>query len=218
MCHDHLRMKFLNDIIKLYVERKEFFLELFIQHVEITIISISIITLLGLAIGVLISKSELLAKPILALSGFLYTIPSIAMFGILVTRTGIGKTSAIIAIVIYGLLPIIRNTYAGISEIDPETKEVAIGMGATPMQLLLRVELPLALPIIFAGFRTMVVMTIAMTGIAAFIGAGGLGVAIWRGITTNHNEMTIAGSLLVAIFAVLIDFILGKFGTLIKKR
>jgi osmoprotectant transport system permease protein len=129
--------------------------------------------------------------------------------GFLVGITGIGNTSAIIALVIYGLLPIIRNTYVGIIEVDPMINEAATGMGATDMQLLLKVQLPLALPVIIAGFRTMVVMTIALGGIASFIGAGGLGVAIWRGITTNFKEMTVAGSILVALLALISDLFFG---------
>ena len=158
------------------------------------------------------------AKIILSVTNFLYTIPSIALFGFLVIITGIGDKSAIIALVIYGLLPIIRNTYVGINEVDAQIIESAIGMGSTKKQLLLKVQLPLAFPIILAGFRTMVVMTIALCGIASFIGAGGLGVAIWRGITTNFPEMTIAGSLLVAVLAIITDSVLEMVEKRMRKR
>lgn len=139
---------------------------------------------------------------------FLYTIPSIALFGILVTITGIGNKSAITALIVYGLLPIIRNTYVGIRDVDPQIIESAVGMGTTEWQLLFRIKLPLALPVIISGFRTMVIMTIALGGIASFIGAGGLGVAIYRGISTYFPEMIIAGSLLVATLAIFTDWLL----------
>jgi osmoprotectant transport system permease protein len=140
------------------------------------------------------------------------------LFGILVTITGIGNKSAIVALVVYGLLPIIRNTYVGIKEVNPQIIESAIGMGSTDMQLLVRIQLPQALPVIMSGFRTMVVMTIALGGIASFIGAGGLGVAIYRGISTYHPEMIIAGSLLTALLAVTVDALLHKLELYLTKK
>jgi len=131
---------------------------------------------------------------------------------------GIGEKAALPALITYGLLPVIRNTYVGIREVDPLIVESAIAMGVTDRQLLVKVQLPIALPVIFAGFRTMVVMTIALTGIASFIGAGGLGVAIWRGITTYFQEMTVAGSLLVAILAIVTDLLLGWIEKTIRRR
>ena len=211
-------MKIITGIFDLYIERWEFFYDLLVQHIVLTLIAVGIITGLGLVLGVVMTRSKVLAKILLAITNFLYTIPSIALFGFLVIITGIGNKSAIVALVIYGLLPVIRNTYVGISEVDNEIIESAVGVGSTDIQLLFKVQLPLALPVIFAGLRTMVVMTIALCGIASFVGAGGLGVAIWRGITTNFPEMTIAGSLLVALLAVVADFIFGKIENIMKKR
>jgi len=205
-------------IYNLYIDRWEFFSELLVQHITLTAIAVLIITGLGLVLGIMMTRSRLLAKFLLAITNFLYTIPSIALFGFLVIFTGIGDKSAILALVIYGLLPVIRNTFVGINEVDPQVIESAVGMGSTDIQLLFKVQLPLALPVIFAGLRTMVVMTIALCGIASFIGAGGLGVAIWRGITTNFPEMTIAGSLLVALLAVIADFIFERIEIATKKR
>ncbi len=207
-------MAILKEILLLFMERTQFFLDLLIQHIVLSAISIAIITVIGISLGVLMSGNKALANIILAVTNFFYTIPSIALFGFLVAITGIGAKSAIIALVIYGLLPIIRNTYVGLIEIDPQIIDAAVGMGSTDLQLMRRVRFPLALPVIFAGFRNMVVMTIALAGIASFIGAGGLGVAIWRGITTNYPAMTVAGSLLVALLAIAADFILG----LLEKR
>ncbi len=198
----------IKNIFALYLERWDFFLELLLQHILITFVAVIVITILGLLLGVLMTRNQALAKTILALTNFIYTIPAIALFGILVTITGIGNTSAILALILYGILPIIRNTYTGINEVDSRIIEAAVGMGVTQKQLLLRIQLPLAMPMIIAGFRTMVIMTIALGGIASFIGAGGLGKAIYRGITTYNQEMIVAGSLLVAGLAVVTDFFL----------
>lgn len=205
-------------IISLYIDRWDFFSNLIIQHIALTSISILIITVIGLILGVAMTRNKNFADITLIITNFLYTIPSIALFGILVAISGIGNKSAIIALTIYGILPVIRNTYVGIKEVDPQIIESAVGMGTTTKQLLYKIELPLALPVIFAGFRTMVIMTIALGGIASFIGAGGLGVAIWRGITTNFPEMTIAGSLLVATLAIVTDLILEKIEIKIKLK
>lgn len=208
----------LMDVMTMYVERWDFFLTLLLQHIGITLISVLIISVVGLTTGVLMTKNERVAGLILTLTNFLYTIPSIALFGILVTITGIGNKSAITALVIYGLLPIIRNTYVGIKEVDPQIIESAVGMGTTSKQLLFRIQLPLALPVIMSGFRTMVVMTIALGAIASFIGAGGLGVAIYRGISSYNQVMIIAGSLLVALFAITMDGILQIVEKALTKR
>ncbi len=205
---------FVNDSLKLLVDRKEFFINLITEHMVLSGIPIVIITIIGIPVGIYMTRNRKFEKIILSLINFIYTIPSIAMFGILIPILGIGKKNAILALTIYGLLPVIRNTFVGINEVDKEIKDAAIAMGSTDRQLLVNIEFPLALPVIVAGFRTMVVMTIALAGIASFIGAGGLGVAIWRGITTYFMEMTFVGSILVASIAVIADYLIG----LIEKR
>ncbi len=205
-------------IFDLYIERAPFFWELFVQHIILTLISVLIITVIGITTGILMTKNKFFAEIILRLTSFLYTIPSIALFGFLVSITGIGIKSAVIALVLYGLLPVVRNTYTGLSEVDQEIIESAEGMGSTQLQLLFKIRLPLALPIVFSGFRTMVVMVIALGGIASFIGAGGLGTAIWRGISTHFPEMTIAGSLLVALLAIVSDIILEIIEKKLRRR
>ena len=207
-------MEFFISLGNLLLTRSDFFIELVVQHLLLSFTAIIIITVVGITTGILIAKSPKAASIVIGLTNVLYTIPSIAMFGFFVSITGIGNTTAIIALVIYGLLPVIRNTYVGLTEVDSQILEAAVGMGSTPWQLLSKIQFPLALPVIIAGIRNMMVMTIALAGIASFIGAGGLGVAIWRGITTNFDEMTVAGSLLVALLAFIADGILG----LIEKR
>ncbi len=203
-------MNFLIDSFELFFDRFDFFLELILEHIYLTLIAVAIAGLLGVVLGILMSQNKKFASLFLTLTSILYTIPSIAMFGLLVTITGIGDKSAIIALVLYGLLPVIRNTYVGLNEVDKDIIEAAKGMGTTNFQMLYKIQFPLALPIIFSGFRTMVIMTIALGGIASFIGAGGLGVAIYRGITTYFQEMIFVGSILVALLAFITDFILGK--------
>lgn len=202
-------MNYIRELIDLYVERRDFFTPLFFEHLKISFMALAIVTVLGVFIGIMMSRSEMFAKITLGIVSFMYTIPSIALFGVFVGITGIGLKSALLAIVIYGLLPIVRSTYTGIVEVDNNVKDVAVGMGTTNLQMLYKIELPLALPVIFSGIRTVAVMCIALTGIASFIGAGGMGVAIWRGITTNNSQMTILGSLFVALLAAATDWILG---------
>ena len=205
-------------IFKVFIARKEFFLKLLIEHIQISIISISLALVIGLVIGFFISEFKKSTKLVIGIVNFVYTIPSISLLGFLIPITSIGNKTAIIALTIYALLPMVRNTHAGLTNINPLLVEAAIGMGSTKIQVLLKIKLPLAMPIIIAGVRNMAVMTIALAGIASFIGAGGLGVAIYRGITTNNKAMTIIGSLLIATLAIIIDLLIGLFENKIKKH
>lgn len=211
-------MKNISELIKLYIERYDFFLKLTLEHLKISGISILIATLIGGVLGILISEYKKTSPLVLSITNFLYTIPSISLLGFLIPFSGIGNTTAIIALSIYALLPMIRNTYAGIDNIDKSIIESARGMGSTEFQILYKIKIPLATTVILAGFKNMVVMTIALAGIASFIGAGGLGVAVYRGITTNNQTMTIAGSLLIALLALLFDLIIGGIEKIIKRK
>lgn len=203
----------LTDVFNLIYSQGNFFLNLTIEHLQISIISIIIAMVIGLGLGIIVAEFKK-NKWILVIVNLIYTIPSIALFGFLIPFTGIGDFTAIIALTIYALLPMVRNTYAGINNIDNQIIEAAEGMGSTKFQILYKIKLPIAVPYIMSAIRNMTIMTVALTGIAAFIGAGGLGVAIYRGITTNNMAMTVAGSLLIAVLALLLDFILGQ----IEKR
>jgi len=204
----------INQLIKLLTEDFKFFLNLTIEHILISLLAISIASVLGIILGIIISEYRKFSGLILGTVNILYTIPSIALLGFFITITGVGNTTALIALIIYALLPIIRSTYTGIITINPLIIEASEGMGSTKLQQLFKVKIPLALPVLMSGIRNMVTMTIALAGIASFVGAGGLGVAIYRGITTNNSAMTFLGSLLIAILALIFDFILG----LIEKR
>ncbi|MBQ2035082.1 MAG: ABC transporter permease [Peptococcaceae bacterium] len=203
---------------KLYLSRQEYFHNLLIEHLQLSAISIVLALVIGLALGILIAQQDRFSLPVLGTINFIYTIPSIALFGILLPLTGLGNNTAIIALTVYALLPIVRNTYAGLKNIDPTIIEAGIGMGSTEWQLLWKIKLPLALPVIMAGVRNMVVMVIATCGIASFIGAGGLGVAIFRGITTYQLSMTYLGSLMIAAVALCCDILLGKLEKQITLR
>ena len=204
----------INQLMKLLTEDFKFFTNLTIEHILISLLAISIASVLGIILGIIISEYRRFSGLILGTVNILYTIPSIALLGFFITITGVGNTTALIALIIYALLPIIRSTYTGIITINPLIIEASEGMGSTKLQQLFKVKLPLALPVLMSGIRNMVTMTIALAGIASFVGAGGLGVAIYRGITTNNSAMTFLGSLLIAILALVFDFILG----LIEKR
>lgn len=204
----------LQEMWSIFIEKQDFFLNLLWEHLKISLLAIIIAILIGGLVGVLISEFKKSAKPTLGIINFLYTIPSISMLGFLIPFSGVGNATAVIALTIYALLPMVRNTHTGITNVDVVILEAAKGMGSTPLQILLKIKLPLAMPIILSGIRNMVTMTIALAGIASFIGAGGLGVAIYRGITTNNTAMTMVGSLLIALLALIMDFLL----SIIEKR
>lgn len=172
----------MHEVISLLINRYDFFLQLLWEHIEISVLASVIATIIGGLLGVFIYEYKRLAVPVMVVVNFLYTIPSISMLGLLLYVSGVGNTTAIIALVIYALLPMVRNTFTGLNQIDRAMCEAGIALGLTRIQRLWNIEIPLAMPTIMAGIRTMLVMTIALTGIASFIGAGGLGVAIYRGL------------------------------------
>ena len=201
-------MELLKEILQIYMERREWFLELFGQHLKIAGIAIVLAGIMGLLLGIFIAEKEFMAPVILTLANIFYTIPSISLLGILIP----------FALTLYGLMPMIRNTYTGICGVSQEIIQAARGMGSTDIQILWRIKLPLALGVILAGVRNMVVMTLSVTAIAAFIGAGGLGVAIYRGITIYNPALTFAGSVLIALLALIADLLLGILENYVKKR
>ncbi len=211
-------MEFIRSIFTLYIERSEWFVELLLQHMVLALTAILISGTIGLLLGICISEYQKFATTIMGISNMLYTIPAISLLGILIPLSGVGNTTAIIALSIYGVMPMIRNTYIGLTTLDEDILEAAKGMGSTKVQILFRIKIPLAAGVIIAGLRSMVVMTISVAGIASFIGAGGLGVAIYRGITVYNPAMTAAGSILIALLAILCDVLLGKLEKYYKRK
>ena len=193
------------------IERKAYFLKLLSEHILISVGALAITALAGIAIGIWVFYSSKSRAFVLPTINFLYTIPSIAMFGLLIPLVGIGLKNAIIVLVLYGLLPMVRNTFSGLNEVRPDMVEAAEGMGATPYQIFRDVYFPLALPSILAGLRITTVMLVALTGLAALIGAGGLGQAIFRGLNTMNTPMIVTGSLLISVFAIVGDRFVGVF-------
>jgi osmoprotectant transport system permease protein len=182
------------------------------QHLFLVLISIAVAIVIAVPLGILISRRERLRSPILAFANVMQTIPSLALFGFLIPVPligGIGKRTAIVALILYALLPILRNTLVGIQSIDPAVRESAVAMGMTPRQLLWQVELPLASRTLIAGIRVATVTTIGTATIAAAIGGGGLGVFIFRGIASVDSTEILAGAIPAACMALLADGGLG---------
>ena len=194
-------MELLREIFTLYWERADWFGELLLAHMGLALAAIAMSGTIGLLAGIWIAQHPRFAPPVMGVCNVLYTIPAISLLGILIPFTGIGNRTAVIALTLYGIMPMVRNTYVGLTSLDPDILEAAEGMGSTRMQALFRVKLPMAAGVILAGVRNMVVMTISVVGIASFVGAGGLGVAIYRGITIYNPAMTAAGSILIALLA-----------------
>ncbi len=211
-------MQLITSIFDLYRQRSDWFIQLLLDHLALAFSSILISAVIGLLLGVWISECLSMAPWIMGACNVLYTIPAISLLGILIPFTGIGNKTAIFALVIYGVMPMVRNTYVGLTTLDPDILEAARGMGSTPGQTLIRIKLPIAAGVILAGLRNMVVMTISVAGIASFVGAGGLGVAIYRGITIYNPVMTAAGSILIALIALICDLLLGILEQYFKKR
>lgn len=182
------------------------------EHLLLVAISIGIATLIGIPLGILITRQKNLRQPVLLVANILQTIPSLALFGLLIPVPligGIGANPAIFALILYSLLPIIRNTYTGITGVDPAIREAGRGMGMTDRELLLQVEIPLAMGVILAGVRVATVIGIGIATIAAAIGAGGLGELIFRGISAVNNQLILAGAIPAAVIALIADWGIG---------
>jgi osmoprotectant transport system permease protein len=183
------------------------------EHLLLVAIAMLIASAIGIPLGVFITRQPKLAPLILAVANALQTIPSLAIFGFLISVPffgGIGKNPAIVALTLYALLPLIRNTYIGISNVDPAVREAGKGMGMTDWQLLTQVEIPLAAGVILAGIRVSTVISVGLATIAAAIGGGGLGVFIFRGLATVNNQLILAGAIPAAVIALAADFGLGR--------
>lgn len=183
------------------------------EHVFLVFVSTAFAVLIGVPLGVWLTRVKALQMPVLGVASVLQTIPSLALFGLLIPIPfigGIGSTTAIIALFLYALLPVIRNTVTGISGVDSRVREAAVAMGMTSGQILRQVELPLAAPVILTGIRVAVVISVGVATIAAAVGAGGLGTYIFRGLRQNDNNLLLAGAISSAILALIADFALGN--------
>ncbi len=202
------------DLIKFLQQNWPELLVLTREHIILVAVSTGMAVAIGIPLGIMLTRIRSLRAPVLGFANVMQTVPSLALFGLLIPVPfigGIGARTAIIALAFYALLPVIRNTVTGIMGIDPRVTEAADAMGMTPWQRLRIVELPLAMPVILTGVRVAVVISVGVATVAAAVGAGGLGTYIFRGLRQNDNSLLLAGAIASAILALLCDFALGQF-------
>ena len=207
----------MSGLLQFFWERRGEILALTGEHLLLVVAATALAVAIGVPLGVALTRRPGLARPVLGFANAVQAIPSLALFGFLIPVPfigGIGARTAIVAIVVYSLLPILRNTHAGILGVDPAVTEAATGLGMTPGERLRLVELPLAFPVVLAGIRIAVVVGVGLATIAAAIGAGGLGVLIYRGVATVDHRLILAGAVPAAALALFFDFGLGA----IEKR
>ncbi|WP_414049356.1 ABC transporter permease/substrate-binding protein [Macrococcus animalis] len=204
--------------IDTFNERKWELAHTLFEHIQISFIALLIATLIAIPIGIWLTRHTKIAEPIINIAAIMQTIPSLALLGLMIPFFGIGRVPAIIALVIYAILPILRNTYTGIKEVDPSLKEAAQGIGMNTYRQLKNVEIPIAMPVIMAGIRTAMVLIIGTATLAAFIGAGGLGDLILLGIDRNNMNILLLGAIPAAILALIFDFILKRMEKLSYRK
>src|SRR5690348_11508416 len=195
-----------------FVEHRAEIFDATVDHLALVVIAMLIAIVIAVPLGMFIVQRPALRAISIGMANIFQTIPSLALFGLLIPIPflgGIGRRTAIVALVLYALLPILRNTYVGLSGIDPAVLEAAEAMGMTRAQILFRVRFPLALAVILAGIRTATIITIGVATIAAAIGAGGLGTFIFRGVALVSDSLILAGAIPAALLALLADFLLG---------
>lgn len=193
-------------------------LDQLLQHIGLTFISLLFAVIIGVPLGIFISRKRKFSAPVLGFTNILQTIPSIALLGFMIPLLGIGPVPAIVALFLYALLPIVRNTFTGITEVDKTVVESAKGMGMTSNQILRKVELPLSIPVILAGIRTATVINVGVATLASYIGAGGLGEFIFGGIALNNTNMILAGAIPAALLAIFFDFVLSRIQKINLKK
>lgn len=200
------------NLFQFFAQNSRQVVQLTLEHLWLVGISTLLAALIGIPLGILIAHRPILNRPVLVGANIIQTIPSLALFGFLLPVPWLGDRAerlAILALTLYALLPVIRNTYTGIRGVDPAVVEAARGMGMTDSQVLWQVELPLATSVILSGVRVAVVISVGLATIAAAIGAGGLGELIFRGLAMVNNQLILAGAIPAALLALLADFSLG---------
>lgn len=200
------------NLIHFFIRNRIEVTELTLEHLWMVAVAMALAMLVGIPTGILLARRPRLEKPVLAGANVIETIPSLALFGLLLPVPWLGARAdrlAILALALYALLPIIRNTYAGIVSVDHAVVEAGRGMGLTERQLLFQVQLPLALSVILAGVRVATVVSVGVATIAAAIGAGGLGEYIFRGLAMVNNQLILAGAIPAALLALAADFVFG---------
>ena len=197
-------------LIDTFISRKEDIWVAFQGHILLASVAMIIAIAIAVPLGIILTRNKKMAEGVIGVTAIIQTIPSLALLGFMLPLFGIGKVPAIIALTLYALLPILRNTYTGIIGVDPALVDAGKGMGMTSRQILFMVELPLTLPILMAGIRTATVLTIGVAALATFIGAGGLGDVIIRGLNVMDKNLILSGAIPAAILAIVFDFALKK--------
>lgn len=208
----------MNKFQDIFLERQDQLISTLLEHIQISLIALFFAIIIAIPLGVYLTRNKKIAEGIIGITAILQTIPSLALLGLLIPLFGIGKVPAIIALVAYALLPIIRNTFTGINEVDPSLIEAAKGLGMNHRKRLLKVELPLAMPVIMAGVRTAMVLIVGTATLAALIGAGGLGDIILLGIDRNNSILIMLGAIPAALLAIFFDILLRRFERLSFKK
>ena len=208
----------MNEFINYFSQNFSTIFGLFIDHIQLTILAIIISILIGVPLGIIITYFKPSKKPVMAIANIIQAIPSMALLGFMIPLLGIGTKPAIVMVILYSLLPIIKNTVAGLDSINSDTLEAAKGIGLTPMQVLYKVQIPLAAPVIMAGVRISAVSSVGLMTLAAFIGAGGLGYLVYAGIRTVNNAQILAGAIPACILALLIDYIFSILEVLVTPK
>lgn len=200
----------IKSILRYYLDNDAYVLNQFIRHFLISVYGVLFAAMIFIPLGFYLSRKKKLARVIITLANIIQTIPSLAMISLLMIALGIGVNTVVVCVFLYSILPIIENTYTAVTNVDEDIIDVALAMGMTPFQVLWKVELPLSLSIILGGIRNALVLAIGITAIGTFIGAGGLGDIITRGINLSNGETLIwAGTIPAALMAVGLDIILG---------
>lgn len=201
----------MNEFITIFESRKKLLWSAVVEHIQLSFISLFISVLIAVPLAIFLTNHKKLASPIIQITAIFQTIPSLALLGLMIPLVGIGKVPAVIALFIYALLPILRNTYTGLTDIDPSIVEAADAMGMSRLRKLIKVEIPIAMPVIMAGIRNAMVLIIGTATIASLIGAGGLGSLILLGIDRGNNYLILLGAIPAAILAVGFDYLLSFF-------
>jgi len=203
-------MKTMNDFLSVLQKNSGVLWKAALEHVELSFSAVMFGVVIAVPLGIILTRNLKIGKRVLAVLGILQTVPSMVMFGLLLPAFGIGKLTARIVLAVYSILPILRNTYTGILEVPQDLTEAATGMGMDRFQVLFRVKLPVALPVIFAGIRLSSVYIISWATVAAIIGGGGLGDIIYMGLSRYNHAMVLLGAIPASLLAIATSYILGK--------
>ncbi|WP_265110707.1 ABC transporter permease [Halosolutus halophilus] len=206
------------DLVTYLANNSDELVKLTIEHIDIIALSIGIAVPIGVITGAAITAHDRLATVVIWLAGIMMTIPSIALFGLLIPIFGIGDPPVVVALVMYSQLPIIRNTYVGLQQVDPAAIEAGRGLGMSRLQRLRHVQFPIALPVIMAGVRNAVVILIGIAAIGAYIGAGGLGRPIFDGIRDAYTSQIVVATIVLSALALLVDYVLGVVEQFLRLR